>query len=237
MNFDLNRKSRPYVGIPLIILLVVLAVYSMRWGIASLDLWRATKVMEKLASNDIPLQSKVELLEQGMKQLDHAQKFGGNHPDLFDKRGQFYYWQALNLAEVGEERGELLSQASEQYREALKMRPLWPYFWANLVVAKAEWGIFDQEFRKAVRRTVETGPWEPRVQLMLIRVDFIEQHRLDRRSRERIEVMLQRALQVQPQAVISLATELSQMPRVCGMFKQDSEPRQCAPYLPKVEES
>ena len=107
------------------------------------------------------------------------------------------------------------------------MRPMWPYFWANLVVAKSEWGIFDQEFRKAVKRTVETGPWEPRIQLMLIRVDFIEQQRLDRRSRDRIDEMLKRALQVQPREVLSLASDLGQVIRVCDMPEAESLESRC----------
>jgi len=223
----MKRSTRLKIGLPLVLLFITLGTFSLRWGLASLDLWRATETMKLLVSADGSIQSKVALLAQGMTQLDRAQELGGDNPDLFDKRGQFYYWQALNLANVGRQRGALLEQASEQYREALKMRPLWPYFWANLVVAKAEWGIFDQEFRKAVRRTVETGPWEPRVQLMLIRVDFIEQQRLDRRSRERIDEMLKRAVQIQPREVLRLASSLSQLPRVCAMPEAEHLQTQC----------
>ena len=226
----MKRRQRRFIGIPLVIVLTALAVFSLRWGLASLDLWRATEIMHQLISSEAPMRSKSVLLEQGMQRLDHAQKFGGDHPDLFDKRGQFYHWQAMNLAVVGRDRSELLSLASEQYREALKMRPLWPYFWANLVVAKAEWGIFDQEFRQAVRRTVETGPWEPRVQLQLIRVDFIEQQHLDRRSRERIDEMLQRAMQIQPTKVLELARDLGQLQRVCGLIEKGQRNWQCAGY-------
>ena len=75
--------------------------------------------MKQLVSNDVPADAKLALLKQGMQQLDQAQKLGGDHPDLFDQRGQFLFWQAVNLAKDGEERRALLSQASEQYRKAL----------------------------------------------------------------------------------------------------------------------
>ncbi|MBT8061602.1 MAG: hypothetical protein KJO85_02900, partial [Gammaproteobacteria bacterium] len=110
---------------------------------------------------------------------------------------------------------------------ALKVRPGWPYFWANLAVAKAERGIFDGEFRKAIRRTVETGPWEPRVQLQLIQVDFIEQQRLDRRSRQYIEQMLGNALQTQPLKVFDLASDLEQLARLCTMNEASVLASQC----------
>ena len=218
------------IGIPLVILLVGVAVFAMRWGLASLDLWRATEVMAQLVSENLPAGSKSLLLDRGMRHLDNAQRLGGDHPDLFDMRGQFLYWQAVNFADAGEQRGALLSQASEQYRKALAMRPMWPYFWANLVVAKAEWGIFDPEFRRAVRRTVETGPWEPRIQLQLIRLDFIEQQRLDRRSRERIDGMLRRAMQTQPAKVLDLAADFGQLPRVRALLERDRLNWRCARY-------
>ena len=104
---------------------------------------------------------------------------------------------------------------------------MWPYTWANLVVAKADWGIFDQEFRRAVRRTVELGPWEPRVQLLLIKVDFAEQGRIDRRSRELIDGILQNAILNQPLAVINLAARWRQLSRVCSQFEDEALLLQC----------
>ncbi len=221
------RKHRYLVGVPLVILLAGVAFFSMRWGLASLDLWRASQIMEQLVAGELPLARQQELLDRGMAHLDKAQRLNGDHPDLFDKRGQFLYWQAMTFADAGLERGALLERAVEEYRKALAMRPAWPYFWANLVVAKAEWGIFDREFRLAVRRAVETGPWEPRVQLQLIRVDFAEQQRLDRRSREHIDSMLERALQTQAGQVLALAERWRQLPRVCAHFTGENVPRQC----------
>ncbi len=223
----MRKDDRLKIGIPLVIALVALAVYSLAWGLASLDFWRATQIMAQLDSDEAPIEAKRELLARGMQHLDNAQRLGGDHPDLFGQRGQLLFWQALHLSQAGKDRSALLSQASEQYRKALAMRPLWPYFWANLVVAKAEWGIFDLEFRKALRRTVETGPWEPRIQLQLIRLDFIEQHRLDPQSREHIDGMLIRALQTQPAAVLGLAVDLGKVPRVCGMSEAEHLIQQC----------
>ena len=166
-------------------------------------------------------------LYESTARLDRAMLLDPRNPDILDQHGQYLYWQAMNLADAGFERGELLEQAVAQYRQALTIRPLWPYTWANLVVAKAEWGIFDQEFRHAVRRTIETGPWEPRVQLQLIRVDFAEQNRIDRRSRERIDGMLQSAVLVQPEAVVNLALRWRQLPRVCPLIEEEKLLERC----------
>lgn len=224
----MKSRKRYLVAIPLMALLLLLGIVSLRWGFSSLDLWRAGEILEQLERHDISLDDKQSLLMRGYQHIASARSLGGGHADAYDRQGQFLYWQAMNLAEDWDERNRLLDEASEQYREALKVRPTWPYFWANLVVARAERGIFDGEFRKAVRRTVETGPWEPRVQLQLIRVDFIEQQRLDLRSRERIDDLLKRALRTQPLQVFRLADELEQLPRLCRMPEAEILANQCS---------
>lgn len=224
----MRRRNRYLLGLPVIALLCTLAIVSIRWGMASLDLWRAAEILEQLELPDVPLDSKRALLQRGFGHIASARSLGGGHADAYDRQGQFLYWQAMNLADDWEARNRLLDEAAEQYRQALKVRPTWPYFWANLVVAKAERGIFDGEFRKAVRRTVETGPWEPRVQLQLARVDFLEQQRLDRRSREYIDQVIRNALKTQPLKVYRLAADLQQLPRICAMAGAEVLQNHCA---------
>ena len=122
------------------------------------------------------------------------------------------------------------------FREALELRPAWPYFWANLALAKAEAGIFDEEFRLAVERAVETGPWERQVQLQMVRLDFVESDRIDPQSRALIERLLQNAAQTQPLQVMALADSYEQMVRICGHITNPRLDRRCEPFR-VVEES
>jgi tetratricopeptide (TPR) repeat protein len=223
----LKLRNRLQVGIPLVIFLAVLAVFVTRWGMASLNLWKARTIMQQIRTTGLVLEERRFLAQVALKRLNEAQRLDPGNPDILDQLGQFLYWQAMNEANAGTERTARLQQAVDQYRKSLRIRPLWPYTWANLVVAKAEWGIFDGEFRNAVRRTVETGPWEPRVQLQLIRVDFAEQERIDRNSRDLIDIMLQRAIQTRPEAVLDLAARWRQLPRSCSRFSDEEIPTYC----------
>jgi hypothetical protein len=223
----MKRANRLLIGVSLVIAIAALAVLSMRWGIASLDLWKARQAMQQMRTEQMTLDARIELVQTALARLDKADSYNPGNPDVMDQRGQFYYWQAMNTTSAGHDRGEMLEKVVGQYRQSLAIRPMWPYTWANLVVAKADWGIFDQEFRRAVRRTVELGPWEPRVQLLLIKVDFAEQGRIDRRSRNLIDGILQNAILNQPLAVINLAARWRQLPRVCSQFEDEALLSQC----------
>jgi hypothetical protein len=61
------------------------------------------------------------------------------------------------------ERQRLLRNAREYLLAAARMRPSWPYVWAELAVVKARSGSFDQSFKQAFRRALRSGPHEVRV--------------------------------------------------------------------------
>ena len=133
----MRRRERQMIGILLLIMLALLAVVVLRWGVASLDLWRARTIMKQVQTGGLTLTERQALVQTAMERLDQARKYDPGNPDILDQHGQFLYWQAMYTADVGSERAALLKQATEQYRASLHVRPLWPYTWGNLVVAKA----------------------------------------------------------------------------------------------------
>jgi tetratricopeptide (TPR) repeat protein len=218
------------LGLPLVLLCLLVGVAGLRWGMANLEQWQAWRLLKGLEAGQagLPGTAERQQLASAHERLDRAERLRGQHPEQFNLRGRLYHWEAINLDEVGGERSERLARAIEHYRQALAMRPNWPYFWANLTLAKAERGVFDREFRHALERAIDTGPWEPRLQLALIRMDFIEGSRIDRRSRERIDGQIRRALQINPSAVLRLATEFGQMDRVCAWAEDARVRNRCA---------
>ena len=83
------------------------------------------------------------------------------NPDYLDLAGQLRELHAGRPGTVGAERSALLHQAADYYRQAVAVRPLWPYSWANLLGAKSRLGAADAELRLALARSAELGPWEP----------------------------------------------------------------------------
>lgn len=228
----MTPKRRLIVGIPLLLAVAAVAVFGMRWGLGSLELWRASQAFDALPDSAPSEPEAVSAaFERVRGHLDRARALRGDHPDQLDLEGRLFYREALILAPLGAERFALLDAAIDRYRAALLERPAWPYFWANLAVAKAERGIFDGEFRRALRRAVETGPWERPVQLEVIRIDFTEQRRIDRQSRRLVDEVIERALRIQPNEVLRLARQFGQLPRVCGLATDERLQARCARWL------
>lgn len=142
-------------------------------------------------------------------------RFSGN-PDYLDLAGRLKQLRASRPGVVGRERRELLEAAAAHHRRALEVRPLWAYSWANLLSVKDKLGQVDLEFDVAMQRAAETGPWEPRVQLQLIRSGVRNWDELKRPERERVRVTMHDALRVQPRAAFEIARFYARPDLVCG---------------------
>jgi len=220
--------KRWFIGIPLLLGLALLAVFALRWGFASLATVQADRIMGRLEIAERAGQPELAGYEQALALLNRAEALRGEHPDQSDLRGQLLFWRAVNYESFGPERAAALDAAVDQFRAALKQRPTWPYFWANLAVAKSERGIFDEEFSRAVRLATEYGPWERSLQLQMTRLYFHEGRRMDEDSRNRIVGLMRNAARTQPQRLLSLADDFRQMQLICGLIEDDRYASRCA---------
>lgn len=59
------------------------------------------------------------------------------------------------------ERKSQLQLGISEIHTAIALRPVSPYSWTILLLIKRDLGEFDAEFRHALHRAVELGPWEP----------------------------------------------------------------------------
>jgi hypothetical protein len=142
-------------------------------------------------------------------------RFSGN-PDFRDLAGRLQELRAHQPGVLGQERREQLEAAAENHRRALASRPLWPYSWANLLSAKDKLGQVDAEFNAALHRAAATGPWEPRVQLQLIRSGVRNWDELRRPERALVRARAAEALRVQPRDVFEIARFYARPDLVCG---------------------
>ena len=228
---SLTLYRRWLVGLALLTAALLTGYDALNWGLGSLDTVRAARVATRLAASPSADTDDLVKFERAMAWLNRAEGRRGALPDQSDLRGQLLYWRAIHFAEPGPERGEGLAEATREFRRALAQRPAWPYFWANLALAKAEAGLFDEEFDRAVRRVYETGPWEPQLQLMMIRLGFVEGSRVGPESRALMDRLMVNAVQTQPLQVMALADSPSQMAQICEVIDNPALERRCAPFL------
>ena len=146
-----------------------------------------------------------------------------NNPDYLDFAGRLMILQASQPGVVGGERRVLLESAAVKFRQALSVRPLWPYSWVNLLSVKDKLGQVDVEFNRAMRRAAETGPWEPRVQLQVINTGLRHWGKLGAGERELVQMKATDALKVQPREVFEIARSYGRPDLICepgGVHRQ-----------------
>lgn len=157
-----------------------------------------------------------EKLERASSHLNKALKHFPGNPDYLDFSGHLDVIRTDLPGVVGSERRKLLESAATSYRSALAVRPLWPYSWANLLAVKDKLGQVDSEFSLAINRSVETGPWEPRVQLQVIRTGLRYWALLKVAERSLVQEKVQDALKIQPRKVFVMVKNYGRPDLLCG---------------------
>ena len=158
----------------------------------------------------------VAVFEATQSHLNTALRRFPNNPDYLDFAGRLKILQVGQVGVMGSERRELLESAAGDFRQALTVRPLWPYSWVNLLSVKDKLGQVDMEFTSALTRSAELGPWEPKVQLQVVDSGLRYWSRLGGVERELVQQKVLDALKVQPRNVFAIVKDYGRADLVCG---------------------
>ena len=138
-----------------------------------------------------------------------------NNPDYLDFEGRLLILKSSQPGVMGGEQRALLEAAAENFRQALNVRPLWPYSWVNLLSAKDKLGQVDREFNQALNRSAELGPWEPRVQLLVLISGLRRWEKLGEQERGLVLGTLRGALKTQPREAFEIIRSYGRADLVC----------------------
>jgi len=116
---------------------------------------------------------------------------------------------------MGAERRALLNSAAGHFRQALEVRPLWPYGWVNLLAVKDKLGEMDREFNSALRKSAELGPWESRVQLQVVESGLRFWGELGTAERGVVQQKVLDAFKVQPHEIFVIIKDYGRPDLVC----------------------
>ncbi|WP_143814912.1 hypothetical protein [Magnetofaba australis] len=134
------------------------------------DVYRelAESLIQSELTPDATREQNVETLEHGVNLLLKAQQFNSENPDLNLDLGDLY----LRLAALfPQPKSQQIAQLSvDQYRQALKKRPTWPYAWINLANAQRKALAPAQAVFASLERAMTLGPWELTLQLGVLRL-------------------------------------------------------------------
>ena len=107
--------------------------------------------------------------------LAQAASWVPDNPRWYDDLGFLYVLRARNTPNVPELaalRRNLYAEAADQYRQAARLRPMFPFGWANLALAKHYADQDDEELWSAFDKAFAYGHHEVGVQRMLAELAF-----------------------------------------------------------------
>ncbi len=155
--------------------------------------------------------------EESQSHINTALKRFPNNPVYLDFAGRLQILQTGQMGVMGAQRRALLESAADYFRQALAVRPLWPYSWVYLLIAKDKLGQVDREFREALKRSAQHGPWEPQVQLQVIRSGLRYWSSLGSVERAVVQRKVLDALKIQPREVFVVIKDYGRPDLVCGV--------------------
>jgi len=117
----------------------------------------------------------------------------------------------------------LLTQAVELYRSAAWDRPSWPYTWLALARVKARLGALDADFTSAVGSASRRGPWDARLQALLLELLIPLWDLLGPEARAVGAEALRRGVLVQPGEVLGIAVRAGRTDLVAPLVQGDEE--------------
>ena len=149
------------------------------------------------------------------------------NPDSAESLGRLYDWAAFGKPPRHPLVLAYREQALLYFREAVGLRPVSGYTWANVAQAKLALDGPDGEFRKALELAALLAPWEPEVQLSVTDAGLAAWGSLDERSRKIVRDTVARALRRHAKDVFRLAQERSRTAVVCPLAKADTRSMLC----------
>lgn len=180
-------------------------------GLAAASLWhgvlaaksdadslRARWLINQWRDNTGPVVN-LALWQQAIEELQAAVQLTPDNAQLWDDLGFLFGERAVGLgtpdadSEDYELQQALLVSALDNYRMATKLRPTFPYAWANLAQVKHLKGETDAELWTAYDKAVRYGRNEPGVQVLLARVAFAQWETLSTVRKKQISDMIEEA--------------------------------------------
>lgn len=104
--------------------------------------------------------------------------------EYFDRLGRVHSWQFAAQPFASPLAQDSRLAAVGAYRDAIAVRPVWPYSWLQLADNKLHLAQFDAEFKQALGRAVELGPTRIDVQREVARIAFAAWPQLNVSERE-----------------------------------------------------
>ena len=153
---SLAKKSLLWVAVAILLFVIVSAARSVAAELFSLAASRTMQGWESVRQSP-----SVAQVESVARRFEFARFMANDDPVHHENIARLSLLRAALPDVTPAERKSLLQLGMSEIRTAIALRPVSPYSWTILLLIKRELDEFDAEFRHALHRAVELGPWEP----------------------------------------------------------------------------
>ena len=144
-----------------------------------------------------------------------------NHPDYLETMASLYHWQVLLQERQPHQITESLNLSKDFYQQAIKLRPAWPFSWANFALIKQQLNELDEEYNHAIERAVTLGAWESKLQNIVTQATLPSWQQLNKDTQNLVVENSFRALHSNAREFIAIAKQHNMLTILCGKFKRD----------------
>ena len=143
-------------------LLLALSVVAAAFGIANIYRNEAATLRGEWDGSEGEEGPPAWAWEQAQRYLWLASRLAPFDAQILGDQGQLYEHRAGTTLASGASTD--YERALEYYRQALTLRPAWPYAWVDITGLKIAQQRLDAEYSHAVQQALTLGPWQTSVQ-------------------------------------------------------------------------
>ena len=205
------------------LILLLLCVFSARWGVADLVAVDAlsTQALLQAKATRAGVAIDAQAANEVLASLTWAQSIDPGNPAMAEHLGGAYTIDVQDKREAAPPGAVMRQwpQSFEQYSRAVVLRPTSPYSWANRAWTKYYLGQVDNELYAALQNAINLGPWEPEVQFVVVDLGFALWDEMPIDLRPQVLTLAQNGVRRYAAKIIAIAQKRGHLADVCKFEK------------------
>ena len=216
-NSALSRPLRFLIYFLIIILVYFIYVAANR-GVGDVNSYHARVIMDSWASGKKVVEKND--WDAAHQSLLSALDRSPENPDYLTLLGNLYEWRVTGKVPDSPEIVADYRKALGLYQQALKTRPAFAFYWANVAVVKSILTEVDEEFYLAVDRSLVLGAWDPGVQIKIADATLGIWYLLDEHGWEKMVENVEHGLESNPSAIMKMAKQYQVLNKLCAKLRR-----------------
>jgi hypothetical protein len=208
----------------LIILCSWMIINAAKIALADISHYPIKYFIERLKPTDLP---EISTLKKLQTKIQYSIYLRPNNAEYLEYIARIYYLMALKQRRARTVESKIASEKSfrsalEAHIKATRLRPKWPYSWANIALVKSRLKEFDQQYLDAIDYAVQNGPWEIASNNAVSQAGLNGWHTLDNNFKAKTIAALERVYQQRQSTAIEILNHYHRLKEVCSLIKNEN---------------